>query len=298
MKLEGLYTAMITPFTQGKLDEEGLVRLIHRQLEAKVDGLVFLGTTAESPTLTEKEAQRVLEIAVKEVKGATCLIVGTGTNCTQTTIDKTNKAMDLGADMALIISPYYNCPTQNGLLKHFEHILEKTNLPLILYNHPKRTGVHLELTTLIELSKHEKIRGLKETYGDKKHLDLLFQTFKEHAYFTLLSGCDEEIYDWMSRGMRGVISVLSNAYPKALKALVQALLKKEAFQAKELFDRALPFIDFCRLETNPIPIKALLNGLGLPAGSPRLPLCDLSEDHYKILEEILETSSLEPVCKN
>ncbi len=299
MKLEGLYTAMVTPFLHEMVDENGLIELIHEQLAAQVEGLVFLGTTGEAPTLTEKESKRIVEIAIQEVQGATPIIVGTGTNCTMTTIEKTKLAEDLGADIALVISPYYNCPTQSGLLRHFEQLLDQTNLPILLYNHPKRTGVNLELPTLLELAKHEKILGLKEANSDPKHLNALFKSFKTfEGNFSLLCGCDERIYDWMTQGMKGSVSVISNACPLPIKNMISLLLQDKHGEAKNLFDQWSALIDFCSIETNPIPIKTLLNELGLPSGEPRLPLVPLSEYHRIQLKEAIKQSPLDLICKS
>lgn len=257
----GTYTALITPFEGEHLDEEGLHTLIVRQREAGVDGLVLLGTTGESPTLTPWEKKRILEIA-KKAAGPLRLIVGTGVNSTQATCETTTWAAEMGAEAALVISPYYNMPTHEGLLAHFTAIANASPIPLILYNHPGRTGVTLTHRMVAELMEHSNIAAIKEAGTD----------FTLPSAFPTLSGNDLLTLPMMSVGGQGVISVISNLVPQEMTQLVQAALAGDFARAREIHTSLLPLMRASCVQTNPIPIKAMMDRAGLPAGAPRLPL--------------------------
>ena len=284
MKWSGLFTALITPFLEGRLDEEGLCFNIAMQEQAGVDGLVILGTTGEAPTLSPTEKERILTLSRQKWKGP--LIVGTGTNCTQTTIEATAQAAILGADAALLISPYYNKPTQEGLYQHFKKVAAHAPIPLILYNHPGRTGVNLEPATLTRLAKLPNIVGIKESSDTLNH-----EAF-QLPDFAILSGNDIATFPLMVLGAHGVVSVVSNLIPQEMKELVTACMQGDFAKAREVHMRLLPLFKASALESNPTPIKAAMHRLGLPAGLPRLPLSPLLPQNQQQLEEVLAAWSV------
>lgn len=297
--LKGTFTAMITPFKNGEVDYDGLVQNIHEQLSSGVEGLLFLGTTGESPTLTLDEQKKIVEIAAREVKNNALLLVGSGTNCTRTTIEKTKCFQKMGADIALIISPYYNKPSQEGLFRHFETLSKEVSLPLLAYNHLGRTGVQLKPETLLKIAKLPHLIGLKETSSDLSFLKELHALLKDQApSFSLLSGCDENTLEMIKMGYHGVISVISNLCPVETKAIVDLALKEQYNEAQLRHDQLLPLMELACIETNPVPIKAALNFFSKPAGNCRLPLCELSKEHQEKLELFLHNWELKALCKN
>lgn len=287
MKFRGLYTALITPFLEdGSLDQSGLTRLIERQLEAKVNGLVMLGTTGETPALTAKEKEKIIQVACSLCKGKIPVIVGTGSNSTQATIDTTNQAEKLGADAALIVTPYYNKPTQEGIKRHFTAVHQETNLPIIVYNIPGRTGVNIETETLCELLKLPKIVSVKEASGDISQMtDVLSQTRKIRPEFTVLSGDDALTLPLAALGGDGLVSVASNVIPVEMKQFVDVCLKEDFYEARQLQEELLFLFRALFLETNPIPVKEIMRMLELPAGPCRLPLPPYAEHLRLDLED-------------
>ncbi len=280
--MQGLITALITPFCDDtSLDEAGLRSLIHRQLEAQVDGIVVLGTTGEAPTLSAEEATRVIQIAVEEAKDRTQIIVGTGSNSTQQTIESTQRAHDLGADAALVVTPYYNKPTQEGLFQHFSLIAEQGDLPLILYHHPGRCGISLEVETLRKLAPLKNIAAIKEASGSIQTVSEFIAACPE---LPLFSGDDSMTLPTRSLGGDGVISVLSNLYPIEMRQLCYLPLDEAIDLHYDLLDF---FLASC-LESNPIAIKAMMRHCNLPAGPCRLPLCGPSPTNNTYLENLLE----------
>lgn len=288
MKLRGTFTAMITPFKGNLLDEEGLISNIHHQLHAGVSGLVLLGTTGETPTLTPDEQRRVIEIGVREAKGKTLIIVGTGSNATQVSIENTTRAKDLGADIALVVAPYYNKPTQEGIYRHFEALTHAVDLPVIVYNIPGRTGVNIETPTLLKMAQLPHIIGVKESSGNlDQAADILCNTLKNNPDFSVLSGDDAATLPMMALGADGVISVVSNLVPSSMVALVNAALCGDYGAARALHHELLPLCRAAFLETNPAPIKEAMNVCGLPAGTCRLPLCEMRADHRKKISDLV-----------
>ncbi|WP_068468072.1 4-hydroxy-tetrahydrodipicolinate synthase [Candidatus Protochlamydia phocaeensis] len=290
MHLKGLYTAVITPFTtQGKLDEEGFKSNLQFQLHHGVDGIVVLGTTGESPTLTAKEKQRVVEIAVQEVKGKAVLMVGTGSYSTEQAIEQTCLAEQMGADAALIVTPYYNKPTQEGLYRHFAAICQSTPLPICIYNIQGRTGQNLQTATLKRIAAFSSIMGVKEASGDIIQMnEVLDMIAKDFPHFSVVSGDDALTLPLIALGGQGVISVASNLVPGAVKALVHAGLEGNFKLAREWHYRLLPFFKAAFIETNPIPIKTAMSLCRMPAGSCRLPLCDLLPQNYEKLAQVVK----------
>lgn len=269
MEFSGVYTALVTPFTEsGELDLEGLRVLIERQNQGAVDGIVILGTTGESPTLNHAERRTVIQTAVEHSKVP--VIVGTGSNGTLQTIAYTKEAEELGADAALVVNPYYNKPMQEGLILHFEAVHEATGLPIMLYNIPGRCGVNMLPETVARLSKLERIRGVKEASGNISQVGEVLELVD--SSFAVLAGDDAMTLPAVALGCRGVVSVLSNLYPAEVKAFVDLCLKGNFYEARRQHYRWLPLLRQLFSETNPIPVKAMLSQAGLPAGRCRAPL--------------------------
>lgn len=292
--IEGVYTAIVTPFlADGALDEEGLKVLISKQQEANVNGIVVLGTTGEAPTLTAAEKERVIKIARSMIGGKVQCIVGTGTNATATTIAETKKAFDLGADAALVATPYYNRPTQEGLYLHYKALAESTPLPLIVYNVPGRTSVNLLPSTLKRLAEFPTITSVKEASGNiSQMMEIIESILPERPDFKVLSGDDNLTLPLMSLGGHGIISVVSNLVPELIVDLYQACEKNDWQTARKFHYELLPLFRSAFIETNPIPIKAMMRFAGLPAGPCRLPLTPLSAENERKIRQIHESLKL------
>lgn len=267
---EGIWTALITPFdSKGELDVSGLTANIERQKHSGVAGIVALGTTAESPTLTEPEKKKILEICISSGMD---VMVGTGTNCTRTTIEKTLEAAHLGAKAALVISPYYNRPTQEGLFLHLTILADKSPIPIILYDHPGRTGVGLTLDLRRRLAAHPNISAIKDATGSLKYMT------ETLPFMKVYSGDDSLGWDLKKEGGIGVISVISNLLPE---------LMVEMWNGSEAAHNTLkPYFAASGLESNPIPLKTMMRLYGLPAGHCRLPLCDPQPETLQRLEKL------------
>lgn len=288
--LQGTYTALVTPFDENlKLNEEMLRKLIQRQLKAGIDGLVILGTTAETPTLTEEEQEQIIKITVKEVNKQVPVIVGTGTYSTEKTIYHSKKAEELGADMLLIVTPYYNKPTSEGIFRHFLWTAKNTSLPLIIYNNEGRTCKNIDTPTLSRLAEIESIVAVKETSENiNQMMDVLYATQKVRPEFKVISGDDPITLPLIALGGHGVISVVSNLIPKAMIDLVNAALKGDFKTAKQIHFECLPLFRDAFIETNPIPIKTAMNLSGFNVGDLRLPLCEMSKEHLLKLQKTLK----------
>jgi 4-hydroxy-tetrahydrodipicolinate synthase len=291
MKLEGLYTALITPFdSQGKLDEEGLRHNLRYQIKHKVQGIVVLGTTGEAPTLSHQEKRTVVEISLEEVKGKATLMVGTGSYSTEQTIASTRLAQEMGADAALIVTPYYNKPTQEGLYRHFEAICKAVSIPICIYNIQGRTGQNLQTETLGRLMAFPSIIGIKEASGNILQINEVLEVMrKKRPHFRVVSGDDILTFPLMALGGHGVVSVASNLIPGPILNLVQAALSGDFINARHWHYQLLPVFKAAFIETNPIPIKAAMNLCGMAAGCCRLPLCDLSPTNFQELKQLLNT---------
>jgi 4-hydroxy-tetrahydrodipicolinate synthase len=288
--LTGLHTVLITPFhADGSLDSDGMRLLIRRQLASGVDGIVVLGTTGEAPTLSNEESDLLMQLTAEELSGHdTAFIVGTGTYSTANTIEATRRAQQLGADAALIISPYYNKPTQEGIYRHFKAIAEAVDLPLIVYNNPPRTNRNIEIPTLLRLAGIPNIVATKETSGNLLQMaDTLLALSEVRPDFLVLSGDDNLTFPLMCLGGHGVCSVASNLLPDQVKALVNATANGDWITARQLHFELLPLFNGLFIETNPIPIKTAMNLYNLSAGPCRLPLCEMQENTLVQLKEIL-----------
>jgi 4-hydroxy-tetrahydrodipicolinate synthase len=283
--LSGCYTALITPFRDGRVDEPALRALVERQIAGGVSGLVPCGTTGEAPALTAAEWERVVAVTVDTAAGRLPVLAGTGSNSHETTIERTRRARALGADGALVVTPYYNRPTQEGLYRHFAAIAAAVDLPLVLYNVPGRTGVNLLPETAVRLAAMPGIVGIKEASGA---LDQTSQIVREApADFAVLSGDDSLTLPIMGVGGRGVISVVANIAPEAVSALTAACLAGDFAAGRALH---LALFDLCRamfVETNPVPVKAAAALLGYCAPDVRLPLAPLSEAAQRRVESAL-----------
>lgn len=292
MPLQGAMTALVTPFRDGEVDYDRLARNIRAQAEAGVDGVVPCGTTGESPTLSHAEHRSVIEATVaaaRDIRGEKRLkvIAGTGSNATREALELTRHAADAGADAALMVNPYYNKPTQEGMIRHFETVADAVDLPILLYNIPGRCGVALTPATIARLAEHPHIAGVKEATGSLDVASEIAATCDPER-FAIISGDDSLTLPLMSVGGRGVISVLSNLMPERVVALVRAALSDDWREARRLHLELFPI---CRglltLATNPIPIKAALAAKGLDTGELRLPLLELDADAKAALTKMI-----------
>jgi len=285
-KFSGAYTALVTPFDgDNKVDEEGLKKNIKFQLKEGIDGLVPVGTTGESPTLTPEEHELVINIAVEEAKGKATVIAGTGSNNTDEAIHYTKFAEEAGADAALIITPYYNKPTQEGMYQHFKKILDETKIPIVIYNVPSRTGKNIDATTILRLAEFDNIAGVKEASCNLDQIMGIIRDMPED--FVVLSGEDSWTYSMLGLGATGTISVASNAAPRAVTEIVHKHLEGNIEASKKLHYKFLDLFKVIFVETNPTPIKEAMSLMGFAAGNPRLPLVPVSEDSKIKIEKVL-----------
>lgn len=290
--LRGVYTALITPFSDGAFDEAALGRQVERQVAAGVAGVVPVGTTGESPTLTHPEHGRVIQATVRAAAGRVKVLAGTGSNSTAEAIDLTAHAKDVGADGALHVSPYYNKPTAEGLRRHFTAIADAVDLPVVLYDIPGRTAVAIPPEVTLELSGHPGIIGIKAATGS---IDLVSELASQTdpASFGIISGDDSLTLPMMSVGGVGVTSVLSNLLPQRVVEMVKSASAGDWAGAKA---QHLAMFPLCRgllsLATNPIPIKAAMRLAGLDTGEVRLPLTELDGEALARLAEILASAGV------
>jgi 4-hydroxy-tetrahydrodipicolinate synthase len=279
LNLRGTYTALITPFTADgeQVDWAALKKLVEHQVEEGVEGLVPCGTTGESPTLSHDEHAEVIAKVIewaKAKKPSTVVIAGTGSNSTAEAVALTRHAAAAGADAVLSVNPYYNKPVQAGLVAHFERIADASTVPVVLYNIPGRSAVGLSLETVVKLSQHENIIGIKEASGDLGFMAQILQA--TDGKFTLLSGDDNLLLPVLSIGGKGVISVISNIYPRETGAITRQYEAGNLHEAQQKFMRLLPLCKAMFLETNPIPVKYAASRKGLCQNSLRLPMTPLS----------------------
>ncbi|MDR2748021.1 MAG: 4-hydroxy-tetrahydrodipicolinate synthase [Treponema sp.] len=293
LKLKGAFSALITPMKDsGEVDYAGWERLLDFQTEGGIDGILPLGTTGETPTLEEDEEEKLIRIAVKKVKGRLPLIIGTGSNDTRHMAAYTRRARDLGADAALVVTPYYNKPNDSGLIRHFEAAGE-TGIPIIIYNIAGRTARNIPTVLMEKLAGLPNIIGVKEASGDINQMGDVIRNIKiplqqEGRDFLVLCGDDGLTLPLMSLGGDGVISVIANLIPGKVKALCDACLGGRFEEARRLHYELLPLVKAAFIETNPVPIKAAMGWAGLPAGPARLPLGGLEKNHEAPLREALE----------
>ncbi len=285
---KGVITALVTPMdAQGEVDLKSLEKLVERQIAAGINGLVVNGTTGESPTLSHDEFEKIVTTVVKKTAKRVPVIAGTGTNSTQKTIEASQKAQALGADACLIIAPYYNKPTQEGIYAHYKSIAEKVPLPIILYNHPGRTGCNIAPATVERLSHISNIVGLKESNMTLAQIeDVLNRVGDKMDIFT---GNDEDALAAMLLGFKGVISVVSNVAPKTLLAMSDAALAGNRTEARAINKKLVSLYHHIFVESNPIPCKWLLHDMGLIPEGIRLPLSPLSQQYHQELRSAYKT---------
>ncbi|MBR2381579.1 MAG: 4-hydroxy-tetrahydrodipicolinate synthase [Clostridia bacterium] len=277
----GVCTALITPFRNGEIDYPGLKKLIEFQIEGGVGALLINGTTGESATLTEKEKQELIAFAVREVGERVPLIAGTGSNSTQKALKLSEFAADVGVDGVLVVTPYYNKASAEGLIEHYKKIADAVDVPTILYNVPSRTGVNIPLSVYNELANHKNIVAVKEASASVSDMAKLCAKCGDRL--DIYSGNDDLILPTLSLGSKGVISVLSNILPKEVGEICRLWFEGKADEARALQLRLLPLINAIFSEVNPIPIKALMAREGFCAEEYRLPLCPMSEEKKKEL---------------
>lgn len=288
MLIQGAYTALVTPFQRGEVDYDRFRLQVEFQIEQGIDGIVPVGTTGESPTLDHNEHQRVIETAVETAAGRVKVVAGTGSNATSEALDLTRHAAAVGADAALMVNPYYNKPTQEGLYRHFMTVADAVDLPIVLYNIPGRTGITMSAATVARLYKHPNIVAIKEATGS---LDMASE-IASLCDITILSGDDSLTLPLMSIGGKGVISVLSNIIPSKVTSLVHAGLKGDFADAARLHHQLFPLFKVMFVETNPIPIKTAMRLMGRDSGEVRLPLCELADASSAALEKTLRAAGL------
>jgi 4-hydroxy-tetrahydrodipicolinate synthase len=282
----GCITALITPFKNGALDIEGLRANIKFQLSAGVSGVLVCGSTGEAPNLLEEEWQEVVKVAVAEAGGKTKVLAGAGTNSTEKSIKQVKKAEELGVDGVLIVAPYYNKPTQEGLYRHFRACAEATKLPVIIYNIPPRSVVNVLPVTVERLAKDcSNIMAVKEASGSIDQASEIVVRCGERVF--VLSGDDSLTLPILAVGGKGVISVVSNIVPSDVEQMVQDYLAGRVNEARQKHLKLFLLVKALFVETNPIPVKAAMNMLGMAAGELRLPLCALSKENEPLLRRAL-----------
>jgi 4-hydroxy-tetrahydrodipicolinate synthase len=278
-EFKGSITALVTPFKNGKLDEKALRRIVCDQIKNGIDGLVPVGTTGESPTLSYEEHERVIRVTVEAADGDVPVIAGTGSNSTDEAIMITRFAKKAGADGALLVSPYYNKPTQEGLFRHYEAVAKAVDIPIVLYNVPGRTAGTILPETVARLSKIPSIVAIKEATGSMDQASHIMSL----CGMTVLSGDDSLTLPLMALGAKGVISVASNAVPKEVSEMVDLFFAGDFDGARRMHHRLFPFFRALFFETNPIPVKRAMQLLGHCSSETRLPLTPISAEVDKKL---------------
>jgi len=283
----GTFTALVTPFRNSAIDVAAFEELIENQIAAGISGVVAVGTTGESPTLSHEERQELIRLAVATAKKRCQVLAGTGSNATQHAVADTKMAEKLGADGALLVAPYYNKPSQEGLYRHFKTIADATSLPIMLYNIPGRCGVDIAPDTVARLAKEcRNIVSIKEASGSVERVSELRARLPES--FTVLSGDDSLTLPFMSVGAVGVVSVASNLFPAEVCSLVRAYECGDTKLAFNLHRKMFPLFKDLFIEPNPVPVKTALGWRGAMSGEVRLPLCEMSEANQARLHKTLE----------
>ena len=293
----GAMTALVTPLKGGEVDCDRLAANVAFQIENGIDGLVPVGTTGESPTLSHDEHDKVIDTVVEAAAGRVPVIAGTGSNATSEAVRLTKHAKEVGADGSLQVAPYYNKPTQEGLYRHFMTIADAADMPMVLYNIPGRCGVAMTAATIARLAKHANVVAVKEATGS---LDMASEIAQlcDPEKFTILSGDDTLTLPLISVGGKGVISVLSNLLPARVKALADAALAGDLTLARKLHLDLFPIFKGMFIETNPIPIKTAMELAGMDTGELRLPMCEMAQANRTALEKLLkEQGVLQPVAR-
>lgn len=286
----GAAVAIITPFTEDGINFEELKRLIDFNIDNGTDAIVIAGTTGESSTMSDEEHKETIRFTVEYVNKRVPVIAGTGSNDTLYAVDLSQYAEKVGADGLLLVTPYYNKTTQSGLIKHYNYIADRVNIPIILYNVPSRTGVNILPKTASELSKHKNIVAIKEASGDLSQIAETISLCGDNL--TVYSGNDDQIVPILSLGGKGVISVLSNVVPRDAHNICSLYFEGKVKESRELQMKYLSLINALFIEVNPIPVKTALRLMGFNAGPLRMPLFDMDEENLKVLKKELKAHNL------
>jgi 4-hydroxy-tetrahydrodipicolinate synthase len=290
MKLEGTTVAMVTPFTRDDtVDEEGMRENMNYLLERGVNGLLAAGTTGESATITHQEQKKMMEILVDEVKGKAATVAGAGSNSSKEALDLVKHAEDVGADYALVITPYYNKPQPHGLYEHYKMLSESTEIPIIVYNVPSRTGTDIDVETIGKVAQLDNIVAIKEANPDLDKVSQIIQKIDQLGVndFLVLSGNDNLTLPMISQGCKGVISVVGNVDPARMSAMVKKALEGDFEGARHLHYEIYDLMKVLFVESNPVPAKEALNMMGRPAGHVRMPLAPLKDESQEKLKKVL-----------
>lgn len=283
----GAFTALVTPFRDGGIDQDALSRLIEAQITGGIAGLIAVGTTGESPTLSSAEREEVISQCVNTARKRCLVLAGTGSNSTRSAVEATQRAEKLGADAALVVAPYYNKPSQEGLFRHFQAIAAATSLPIMLYNIPSRCGIDISADTVVRLAEACKnIVSIKEAGGSVERVSELRSRLPQD--FTILSGDDSLTLPFMAVGAVGVVSVASNLYPAEVCQLVKAYAAGDEQSAERMHRRMFRLSKDLFIEPNPVPAKTALSWRDAMSAEVRLPLCEMSETNVARLRRTIE----------
>ncbi len=290
-RFKGAFVAIVTPFTDGKIDEQELIDLIEFQIAGGTHGIVACGTTGESATMSHEEHHRVVELTIKTVNGRVPVVAGSGSNSTSESIALTGHAKEAGADGALVITPYYNKPSQEGLYRHFKAVAEAVDIPIILYNVPSRTGVNMLPATVARCARIPNIVGIKEATGDLNQVSEVIRLCPDD--FTVLSGDDFTALATVAIGGKGVISVTSNVAPADMAGMMEAALADDMAKARELHYKLFPLIQAMFIDTNPVPAKTTLALMGkIKGANPRMPICEMSAETVEKMKQVISAYGL------
>lgn len=289
--IQGSIVALITPFHEdGSVNYEKLRELINWHIDSGTDGILVLGTTAETPSLTVTEEDEIARISIEEANGRTPIIVGSGSNNTMIAMEQSIKYEKMGADALLVITPYYNKTNKSGMKNHFFTVADAVNIPIYVYNVPGRTGVAISYDALAEISQHRNIVGIKEASGDMSFVTKISRLINDD--FNVYSGNDDISVPLMSMGGMGIISVLANILPKETHDMAMAYINGDTKKAVEMQKYYLDFINALFIETNPIPIKEAMNLVGMDVGGYRMPLYPMEDDTKATLIETMKAIDL------
>ncbi len=291
MNLEGVFTALVTPFAKdGSVDKTSLENLVEFQIDRGISGLVPVGTTGESPTLNHEEHDKVIEAVIEKTAGRVPVIAGTGSNSTEEAIRLTKHAKEAGADYSLQVAPYYNKPSQEGFYRHFMAIADAVELPMVVYNIPGRAGKNIENSTMLKLAAHPNIVAVKEASGSIPQV-MELALYKPDD-FTILSGDDNLGLPMIACGARGIISVASNIIPEEMEELVRNANAGNFERAREIHYHLLPFFKGLFIDSNPVPVKYGCALKGMMEEVYRLPLCEMSDDDKQTFKKIMADTGI------
>lgn len=289
--IKGSIVALITPFDEaGNVNYRKLRELLNMHIEHGTDAVLILGTTGETPALSEEEQDEIVRVSVEEAGGRIPIIVNSGTNNTEKSVAKSIKYQEMGADGLLVITPYYNKPNQSGMIEHFYKIADSVSIPIYIYNVPSRTGICIDVGIVAELSKHPNIAGIKEASGDMSYVAKLSTLI--HDDFNIYSGNDDITIALMSMGAAGAVSVWANLMPKKVHEMTHAYLEGRTEEAGKMQLQYLNLINALFCETNPVPIKEIMNMTGMQVGNCRLPLGSISGANRRVLASLVKDMNL------